>query len=95
MLLGLTRHQWGEMHVWIAAAFVAAILAHLLLHVAWIKNVLCKTARRRITIIALTAFLAIATAIQFIVPVQQDAVRERHGAPQQGMRANNRANSAP
>ena len=28
----LTRHQWGDVHFWIAAALVAFILLHLALH---------------------------------------------------------------
>lgn len=35
-LLGLDRHQWGDLHFWIAAAFLAVVAAHLLLHAKWI-----------------------------------------------------------
>lgn len=35
---GWTRHDWGDLHFWIAAAFVAGILIHLALHFGWMKT---------------------------------------------------------
>lgn len=40
--LGLTRHEWGNIHFWVALFFVAVILFHLLLHLSWIKGSLFK-----------------------------------------------------
>jgi len=37
-LLGLTRHQWGDIHYILALAFIVLITAHILLHLSWIKN---------------------------------------------------------
>lgn len=37
-LLGLTRHQWGDIHYILALAFILLMLAHILLHWTWIKN---------------------------------------------------------
>ncbi|HBQ60079.1 MAG TPA: hypothetical protein DD671_10775, partial [Balneolaceae bacterium] len=34
----LTRHQWGDIHFWIAAAFTAFIALHLTLHASWLKS---------------------------------------------------------
>ena len=34
---GLTRHEWGEIHFFIAMAFVVLLVAHLVLHWSWIK----------------------------------------------------------
>lgn len=36
-LLGLTRHDWGEVHFWFAISFLVVIAAHLLLHWDWIR----------------------------------------------------------
>jgi hypothetical protein len=36
IFLQLSRHEWGDVHVWISLAFVAAMAAHLLLHTGWI-----------------------------------------------------------
>src|SRR5690554_1301874 len=38
----LTRHQWGDLHFWLALAVVAIILVHLWLHWTWVVA----TARR-------------------------------------------------
>jgi len=35
--LGMTRHEWGDVHFWIAVGLSAAVLLHLLLHAKWIK----------------------------------------------------------
>jgi hypothetical protein len=35
-LWSMTRHEWGDLHFWIAAALVAFILLHLALHFGWI-----------------------------------------------------------
>lgn len=34
----LGRHDWGEVHFWIAVAMLAGIAIHLLLHLGWIKT---------------------------------------------------------
>ncbi len=36
-VLGLVRHDWGAIHLWLAFAFLALMLAHILLHWRWIK----------------------------------------------------------
>ncbi|MBX3729437.1 MAG: DUF4405 domain-containing protein [Candidatus Sumerlaeia bacterium] len=35
-VLGLTRHDWGGVHFWIAIGFLSAIALHALLHRRWI-----------------------------------------------------------
>jgi hypothetical protein len=37
-LLGLGRHDWGDIHFILALVFVALILVHLILHWTWIKT---------------------------------------------------------
>lgn len=37
-VLSLTRHQWAEVHFWIAIVFTAGIVVHLILHIPWIKS---------------------------------------------------------
>ena len=36
LLWGQTRHDWGEIHFWIAVALLVVLTAHLLLHWKWI-----------------------------------------------------------
>jgi hypothetical protein len=33
----MTRHEWGDVHFWIAMALVSGIVLHLLLHWNWLK----------------------------------------------------------
>jgi hypothetical protein len=46
---GWTRHEWGEIHLWIAYTFMAVMAAHLLLHWKWIVCTVSgnKVGRRR------------------------------------------------
>ena len=37
--LGMTRHEWGDWHTWIAYAFLALILLHLALHWRWLWKI--------------------------------------------------------
>lgn len=37
-LLGLGRHDWGDIHFLLAMGFVLLILVHILLHWTWIKT---------------------------------------------------------
>lgn len=37
--LGMNRHEWGDVHLWIAYTFIAAILLHLILHWRWLWQV--------------------------------------------------------
>ncbi|MCA9407992.1 MAG: DUF4405 domain-containing protein [Candidatus Omnitrophica bacterium] len=37
--LGATRHEWGEIHFYIALAFLFLLILHLVLHWHWIKAV--------------------------------------------------------
>jgi len=42
--MGLSRHEWGDIHTWLSYAFLALILTHLALHWRWFWQV---AARRR------------------------------------------------
>jgi hypothetical protein len=35
-LWGLTRHEWGDVHFWLAVALVSLLLLHLALHWQWV-----------------------------------------------------------
>lgn len=36
LVWGLTRHEWGDVHFWVAVAAAGALLVHLALHWAWV-----------------------------------------------------------
>jgi len=37
-VMGMTRHEWGDVHFWIAVGLAAIITGHLLMHARWIKG---------------------------------------------------------
>lgn len=39
---GLSRHEWGDIHFWIAVACVGLVILHLALHTNWIVNATSK-----------------------------------------------------
>jgi hypothetical protein len=41
-LLGWTRHDWGDLHTWLAYAAVVLIVSHLLIHARWLWVVACQ-----------------------------------------------------
>jgi hypothetical protein len=47
-LWGLSRHEWGDVHFWIAVSLIAVLVLHLVLHWSWITHrVRCLVKRRR------------------------------------------------
>lgn len=38
-LWGLTRHEWGDIHFWLAIALIGLLLFHLVLHWSWVWQV--------------------------------------------------------
>jgi hypothetical protein len=36
-LLGWKRHDWGDLHFWLAVALVTIIILHLALHWSWVR----------------------------------------------------------
>jgi hypothetical protein len=36
--LGLSRHDWGDVHFWISIALTALVAVHLLSHLGWIVS---------------------------------------------------------
>jgi hypothetical protein len=37
-LLGLHRHQWGDIHAWLSLAFAALVLVHIVLAWTWVRG---------------------------------------------------------
>ena len=38
---GLSRHQWGEIHFWIAVGLLIVLSLHLFLHWRWVVSTVC------------------------------------------------------
>lgn len=40
-LAGLSRHEWGGVHLWIALTFLAVLVVHVVMHWSWICATTC------------------------------------------------------
>ncbi|MGI0118245.1 DUF4405 domain-containing protein [Zooshikella sp. RANM57] len=47
-VLGLTRHQWGDIHYYVALVFLLMMSLHLLLHIKFIKSVILRNSSKEI-----------------------------------------------
>ncbi|MBU0678636.1 MAG: DUF4405 domain-containing protein [Verrucomicrobia bacterium] len=71
LLWGLTRHQWGEIHFWIAIVMITAMVLHLAIHWKWIvvsiKGKAPAESRIRVAIgiLGLLALLALGISMLF------------------------------
>jgi hypothetical protein len=70
--LGLRRHDWGEVHFWLGASMLALVVAHLVLHRAWVARCWQRYAgplHSPATWMLLAAALAL-TLLPLLVPAQ-------------------------
>lgn len=44
---GMTRHDWGDLHFWLAVALLLLIFVHVLLHWSWVCALVARFARER------------------------------------------------
>lgn len=70
----LDRHEWGDIHAWIAMAMVATLLVHLALHWKWIVCVVsgqdaATKRRRQLTGLVLLGAVLFTAASPFIAPI--------------------------
>ncbi len=77
LMLGLTRHEWGEVHFWIAVGLMGILVLHLVMHGRWIVYMLRgeprDTAGWRIAlgIMGLLGLVAVAMA-PFLIPTERE-----------------------
>ncbi len=80
-ILNLTRHEWGEVHFWIACCFVVVITIHLILHWKWIgsmcKNLINFTHGSSLIFITATITLVFLLALPLLSPKDQATLREQ------------------
>lgn len=76
LVWGLDRHDWGALHFWIAATFLAVLAFHLVLHGRWILSVVRgrphqgSGARVALGLVGLLAILALGVA-PLVSPVER------------------------
>ncbi|HXJ94468.1 MAG TPA: DUF4405 domain-containing protein [Terriglobia bacterium] len=74
LLWGFTRHEWGDIHLWLALALLGALSLHLLLHWQWIVCMVQGRPRQgsglrvAVGILGLVSLLALALAPFFTSP---------------------------
>lgn len=85
-LLGLTRHDWGEVHLWLALALVALVVVHLILHAKWIMAMTVGAAkggagRARVAAAAAGCVVLVGIlAAAFLLPVRPGSGRGRESS---------------
>lgn len=52
-LWGLGRHDWGNLHLWVAYAFIGLCIVHLVLNFSFIRNVVTSKSRSLLALITL------------------------------------------
>ena len=74
-IFGMSRHEWGDIHFYIAFIFLAILSIHLLLHWKFIRNVFsgrikeASASRLLLGLVGLLAVLALAAA-PFVVSIE-------------------------
>ncbi len=59
-VMGLTRHEWGNIHFWFSMVMITLVAAHLALHWQWLWKVASKRTQRRLVGGLAIGFLLIA-----------------------------------
>jgi hypothetical protein len=87
VIWGMTRHQWGEIHFWIAMTFSLLLAFHLVLHWKWIVAT-CKNLTPRISKSTLLLWLIGTVGVLLIaaplVSPKAERFRNRHSAAPAG-----------
>lgn len=78
-ILGMSRHEWGDIHFYITFIFLVILSIHLILHWRFIRNVLhgqikeACTSRLILGLVGLLAVLALAIA-PFVAPKEDSGI---------------------
>jgi hypothetical protein len=75
-LLGWTRHDWGDLHAWLAYGVIALVLGHLALHARWLWIVASR--RRPARLVAGLALGLALPAAALLWPTEQRAGSAQH-----------------
>lgn len=69
-VLGLSRHEWGDVHYWVALAMVVAAVAHLVLNWRWLQKI--ASASHLWRLVAGLVLGAMIVASFFLLPVEEN-----------------------
>ena len=78
-VLGMDRHEWGDVHLWISYIVVAAVIAHLGMNWTWLKKIAASMKPLR-----LLGGLLVGIVIIVVLLVLPVTVNNRRLPPNQG-----------
>lgn len=105
-VLGLTRHEWGSVHFYLAAGLLVLMIAHVVLHWRWVTNTFgallaARTPRRpgaglggTLALLALGAVTAVLLAAPWLLAVEGAGSRRGEGRGRAAGQGANRGASA-
>jgi uncharacterized protein DUF4405 len=64
---GLSRHQWGEIHFWIAVGLLIVLSLHLSLHWRWVVSTVCGLKKESSGLRAILGILALLALLLILV----------------------------
>lgn len=73
LFMGLSRHEWGQIHFVLACFFLLILICHLLLHRQWIKTVIVNKMKdshpllRKVILGLLLIFVVIIMALPWLI----------------------------
>ena len=79
-IVGMGRHEWGNVHLWISYIAVVAVIAHLFMNWTWLKKIASSMKPLRLWGGLLAGILII--AVFALLPVSDHRLPENQGAGQ-------------
>ena len=77
-IVGMGRHEWGNVHLWISYIAVVAVIAHLFMNWTWLKKIASSMKPLRLWGGLLAGILII--AVFALLPVSSHRLPENQGA---------------
>ena len=81
--LGLDRHEWGTIHLWLGYILLSLLVLHIILHVKWIINTYARTIANSVlknicALLFVILCLVLITFSFFTAPVVEDSGYANH-----------------
>ena len=80
--LGLSRHEWGDYHLWAAYLFTALIVFHVFVNFAFVKNIIASKKTWLLILLALAGSLIL--ALFLLVPIERSQGGDHEGEHGEG-----------
>jgi hypothetical protein len=80
-LFGMSRHEWGEFHLWAAYIFLAFLIIHLFFNYSFIKNAIAKKTTWRALLLCAIGLMIVCIFLFSPISQEQDGQergRDRH-----------------